>query len=49
LHAEAKTAETTDWLQIAALYRVLLDLNPTPVIQLNSAVAIGMSEVPRGV
>ena len=46
LHAEAKTAETTDWPQIAALYRVLLDLNPTPVIQLNSAVAIGMSEGP---
>ena len=46
MHAEAKTADTTDWLQIAALYRVLLDLNPTPVIQLNSAVAIGMSEGP---
>jgi RNA polymerase sigma-70 factor (ECF subfamily) len=46
LHAEAETAEATDWPQIAALYRVLLDLNPTPVIQLNNAVATGMCEGP---
>jgi RNA polymerase sigma-70 factor, ECF subfamily len=43
LHAEAARAEETDWRQIAALYRRLLALNPSPVIALNHAVAVAMS------
>ena len=43
LHAQAATAQQTDWPQIAALYERLLDLNPSPVIALNHAVAIAMS------
>jgi len=44
IHAEAATAPETDWLQIAALYQVLLLRHPSPVISLNHAVAIAMSE-----
>ncbi|MBV8842075.1 MAG: sigma-70 family RNA polymerase sigma factor [Bryobacterales bacterium] len=43
LHAEAATAETTDWPQIAALYGRLLEFNPSPVVALNHAVAVAMS------
>jgi RNA polymerase sigma-70 factor (ECF subfamily) len=43
LHAEAATPEQTDWLQIAALYEKLWEMNPTPVVGLNHAVAIAMS------
>ena len=43
LHAEAATPEQTDWLQIAALYEKLWEMNPTPVVGLNQAVAIAMS------
>lgn len=46
LHAEAETPERTDWPQIAALYALLLRLQPTPVIELNRAVAIGMAAGP---
>jgi RNA polymerase sigma-70 factor (ECF subfamily) len=46
LHAEASTPERTDWPQIAALYTLLLRLQPTPVIELNRAVAIGMAAGP---
>lgn len=42
LHAHAPTAEETDWPQIAALYERLLELNPSPVIALNHAVAVAM-------
>ena len=44
LHGEAKTPEDTDWAQIAALYRTLLRISPSPVIELNHAVAVAMSE-----
>jgi RNA polymerase sigma-70 factor (ECF subfamily) len=44
IHAEAPTAAETDWPQIAALYRVLLRLHPSPVISLNYAAAVAMSE-----
>jgi RNA polymerase sigma-70 factor, ECF subfamily len=47
VHAQASTAEATDWPQIAALYRVLERLEPTPVIRLNLAVSIAMAEGPR--
>lgn len=43
LHAQAKAPEDTDWHEIAALYQKLLELNPTPVIELNHAVAVAMS------
>jgi RNA polymerase sigma-70 factor (ECF subfamily) len=46
LHAEAVTAQDTDWSQIAALYCELERVHPTPVISLNCAVAIGMSKGP---
>jgi RNA polymerase sigma-70 factor (ECF subfamily) len=40
LHARAATAAETDWRQIAELYRLLLGLQPSPVIELNRAVAV---------
>jgi RNA polymerase sigma-70 factor, ECF subfamily len=42
LHANAKTPKETDWRQIAGLYDVLLRDNPSPVIEVNRAVAVGM-------
>jgi len=44
VHAQAQSYEHTDWREIAALYRELYKLNPSPVIDLNWAVAIAMSE-----
>lgn len=44
LHAQASRAEQTDWRQIAALYGVLLRVQPTPVVELNRAVAVAMAE-----
>ena len=46
-HAQARTAEDTDWAQIAALYEALARLLPTPIVQLNRAVALGMARGPR--
>jgi RNA polymerase sigma-70 factor (ECF subfamily) len=43
LHATAASAAATDWPQIAALYDVLLEQAPTPVVELNAAVAHGMA------
>jgi RNA polymerase sigma-70 factor (ECF subfamily) len=43
LHATAATAADTDWPQIAALYRALLRWTPTPVVELNAAVALGLA------
>jgi RNA polymerase sigma-70 factor, ECF subfamily len=47
LHTEAKNAEATDWAQIAGLYTLLLRINPSPVIELNRAVAIAMHQGPE--
>ena len=47
LHAEAHSAAETDWAQIAALYGELARIQPSPVVQLNGAVAIGMAEGPQ--
>jgi RNA polymerase sigma-70 factor (ECF subfamily) len=47
VHAEAKSADKTDWTQIAALYGVLSDLQPSPIVSLNNAVAVAMSEGPE--
>ncbi len=46
VHAEAQSAEQTDWPQIVALYDRLLALEPSPVIRLNRAVAVAMAEGP---
>ncbi|MEV0272084.1 DUF6596 domain-containing protein [Hamadaea sp. NPDC050747] len=46
-HAQARTAEDTDWAQIAALYDALVRLLPTPVVKLNQAVAVGMAAGPQ--
>ena len=46
-HAEAGTADATDWIRIAALYAELAALMPSPVIELNRAVAVGMAEGPQ--
>jgi RNA polymerase sigma-70 factor, ECF subfamily len=43
LHAQAPTPQATDWPQIAALYQRLFEMNPSPVIALNHAVAVAMS------
>jgi RNA polymerase sigma-70 factor (ECF subfamily) len=43
LHAEAATSPDTDWRQIALLYESLLRWNPTPIVELNAAVALGMA------
>ncbi|HEX2025760.1 MAG TPA: RNA polymerase sigma factor [Actinomycetota bacterium] len=42
-HARASTPEETDWHEIAALYRRLSVVQPTPVVELNQAVAVAMS------
>ncbi|HET7472987.1 MAG TPA: RNA polymerase sigma factor [Candidatus Limnocylindrales bacterium] len=46
LHDDAATTDETDWPQIAALYRVLGDMVPSPVVELNRAVAIAMADGP---
>ena len=46
VHAEAATAEATDWPQIVGLYDVLMRLMPTPVVALNRAVAVAMRDGP---
>jgi RNA polymerase sigma-70 factor (ECF subfamily) len=43
LHAHAADARGTDWLQISALYAALLGCLPTPVVELNAAVALAMA------
>ena len=45
-HARATRAEATDWRQIAALYGALAEVAPSPVVELNRAVAIGMADGP---
>ncbi|HET9394609.1 MAG TPA: RNA polymerase sigma factor [Nitrospiraceae bacterium] len=47
LHAEAPTAEVTDWRQIAMLYETLARMTPSMVVEVNRAVAIGMAEGPE--
>jgi RNA polymerase sigma factor (sigma-70 family) len=45
-HARAVTAAVTDWARIAALYAELVELAPSPVVELNRAVAVGMAAGP---
>jgi RNA polymerase sigma-70 factor (ECF subfamily) len=46
LHAEAATPDTTDWPQIAALYATLALMMPSPVVEVNRAVAVAMAQSP---
>ncbi len=46
LHAQAPSAEDTDWTEIVGLYDVLLRLEPSPVVELNRAVAVAMRDGP---
>ncbi len=46
VHARAERAEQTDWRQIAELYRILLRTRPSPVVELNRAVAVAMADGP---
>jgi RNA polymerase sigma-70 factor, ECF subfamily len=47
VHAEAESVAATDWRQIVALYDELLRIQPSPVVQLNRAVAIAMRDGPE--
>ena len=44
VHAEAPTAQATDWAEIVALYDVLLDFGANPIVELNRAVAVAMRD-----
>jgi RNA polymerase sigma-70 factor (ECF subfamily) len=46
LHTQAKHAEETDWPQIAALYNILMSMTPSPIVELNRAVAVAMADGP---
>jgi len=46
VHARAQTAAVTDWAQIVALYDLLLQVQPSPVIELNRAAAVAMRDGP---
>ncbi len=46
-HARALTAEATDWVRIAALYATLAQVAPSPVVELNRAVAVAMAFGPQ--
>ncbi len=45
-HARAPAASATDWRQIVALYDALLEISPSPIIELNRAVAVAMRDGP---
>ena len=45
-HARARTADETDWVRIAQLYAILVQVAPSPVVELNRAVAVSMAAGP---
>ena len=47
VHAEAPSAGTTDWAEIVGLYDLLLRMDPSPVVELNRAVAVAMRDGPE--
>jgi RNA polymerase sigma-70 factor (ECF subfamily) len=47
VHADAPRAEATDWAEIVGLYDVLLGIEPSPVVELNRAVAVAMRDGPE--
>lgn len=48
VHAQAPQAAATDWAQIVGLYDVLMEAEPSPVVELNRAVAVAMRDGPSG-
>ena len=46
LHAEARSGAATDWVEIVGLYDLLLRVDPSPVVELNRAVAVAMRDGP---
>jgi RNA polymerase sigma-70 factor, ECF subfamily len=46
VHAQAPTSATTDWPQIVSLYDLLMRAEPSPVVELNRAVAVAMHDSP---
>jgi len=46
LHVQAERPDATDWVQIAALYGMLMRMTPSPVIELNRVVAVAMADGP---
>src|SRR5260370_42146384 len=46
VHAQAPSFEATDWAEIAALYNELARRSPSPVIEVNRAVAVGLADGP---
>ena len=47
VHADASSTDTTDWTEMVALYDLLLRLTPSPVVELNRAVAVAMRDGPE--
>jgi RNA polymerase sigma-70 factor (ECF subfamily) len=47
IHCQAQTPAATDWLQIVALYDVLMTIAATPIVELNRAVAVSMASGPE--
>ena len=47
VHAEAPSAEDTDWRKIVALYDMLMTIHPSPIVALNRAIAVAQSEGPE--
>jgi RNA polymerase sigma-70 factor, ECF subfamily len=45
-HARARSAQETDWEQIVELYGALMQVRPSPIVELNRAVAVGMARGP---
>ena len=45
-HARARTADETDWMRISALYDALAQVQPSPIVELNRAVAVAMARGP---
>ena len=46
VHANAVDAEATDWIEVAGLYDILLRIHPSPIVELNRAVAVAMHDGP---
>ena len=46
VHAQAPSADATDWAHIVGLYDLLMQTDPSPVLELNRAVAVAMSDGP---
>jgi RNA polymerase sigma-70 factor (ECF subfamily) len=47
VHAEASAADSTDWAEIVGLYELLMRAEPSPVVELNRAVAVAMRDGPQ--